>query len=390
MTLVESILLGLYFLILAVLSMYGSHRYWMAFLYYRHKYKVPTPKGRLEKLPKVTIQLPIFNEMYVVERLVDAVCKIDYPRELLEIQVLDDSTDETSAIAEACVRRHQALGLDVVFLHRTNRQGFKAGALEEGLKKAKGEFVAVFDADFVAQPDFLQKTVPYFADPKVGMVQVRWEHINREFSTLTQARRLPRRALHDRAHRPQPLGALLQLQRHRRHLAAQHHPGRRGAGSTTPLTRTWTCPTAPSSRAGSFVYLNHVVSPAEIPVDMNASTCTAAPLGQGVHPDRAQAPCRPSSRPTCRSRSSRECLHPHLTKQHRLPADGGPEPPDSGLDGHPLSATAGTACCCSTSPFFVMATLSVSASSSPPARVGQSLWARSVPAVPVSLASACR
>ncbi|AKQ64256.1 Glycosyltransferase [Myxococcus hansupus] len=187
MTTVEIIFLGVYFSLLCVLGVYGSHRYRMAFLYYRHKFKLPTPKGALETLPKVTIQLPIFNEMYVVERLVESVCRIDYPRDLLEIQVLDDSTDETCGIARACVERMRQKGHDIVYIHRVNRQGFKAGALENGLKLAKGQYVAVFDADFVPSPDFLMRTVPFFSDDKVGMVQVRWGHLNREFSLLTQA-----------------------------------------------------------------------------------------------------------------------------------------------------------------------------------------------------------
>ncbi len=118
-----------YALLLLVLSVYGSHRYVMQYPYFRHKYRLPTPKGRFERLPRVTIQLPIFNEMYVTERLVDAVARIDYPRDLLEVQVLDDSTDETQAIARACVERHRAEGLDISYVHRTNRKGFKA-ALE--------------------------------------------------------------------------------------------------------------------------------------------------------------------------------------------------------------------------------------------------------------------
>ncbi|MGC4122412.1 MAG: glycosyltransferase family 2 protein [Myxococcales bacterium] len=273
MTLVESILLGLYFLILAVLSMYGSHRYWMAFLYYRYKYKMPTPKGQLEKLPKVTIQLPMFNEMYVAERLIDAVCKMDYPRDLLEIQVLDDSTDETSSIAEACVKRHQAEGLDVVFIHRTNRQGFKAGALEEGLRKAKGEFVAVFDADFVAQPDFLKKTVPYFADPKVGMVQVRWEHINREFSTLTQAQSIfldghfmIEHTARNRSGRFFNFNGTAGIWRR----GTIHDAG---GWQHDTLTEDLDLSYRAQLKGWQFVYLNHVVSPAEIPVDMNAFKC---------------------------------------------------------------------------------------------------------------------
>ncbi|HEX9050974.1 MAG TPA: cellulose synthase family protein [Anaeromyxobacter sp.] len=176
-----------YALLLLVLSVYGSHRYLMQYLYFRHKYRLPTPKARFDRLPRVTIQLPIFNEMYVTERLVDAVARIDYPRDLLEVQVLDDSTDETQAIARACVERHAATGLDISYVHRTNRKGFKAGALENGLALAKGELVAVFDADFVPEPDFLRRTIDYFTDPGIGMVQARWGHLNRDYSMLTQA-----------------------------------------------------------------------------------------------------------------------------------------------------------------------------------------------------------
>src|SRR5512134_1586234 len=126
--------IGAYVAVLLVLSVYGSHRYYMAYLYYRHKYALPTPRGRFASLPRVTIQLPVFNEMYVVRRLVDAVARLDYPRDRLQIQVLDDSTDETSEIASACVDRWRAEGLDISYIHRQDRQGFKAGALENGLR----------------------------------------------------------------------------------------------------------------------------------------------------------------------------------------------------------------------------------------------------------------
>jgi cellulose synthase/poly-beta-1,6-N-acetylglucosamine synthase-like glycosyltransferase len=181
-----SVVIG-YALLLCLLSFYGAHRYAMQFLYYRHKYRLPTPKGRFESLPRVTIQLPIFNEMYVTERLVDTVCRIDYPRELLEIQVLDDSTDETQAIARARVERWKAEGVDIAYIHRTDRRGYKAGALEHGLTLAKGEFVAVFDADFIPPPDYLHRLIHFFTDPEVGMVQARWGHLNRAYSALTQA-----------------------------------------------------------------------------------------------------------------------------------------------------------------------------------------------------------
>ncbi|HWT86318.1 MAG TPA: glycosyltransferase, partial [Myxococcales bacterium] len=187
MTWVEVLFLATYFLVLLVLSIYGSHRYVMAYLYYKHKGNLPAPKARFERLPRVTIQLPIFNEMYVVERLIDAVARIDYPRDRLEIQVLDDSTDETQGIARAKVARLREQGVDIAYLHRNSRQGYKAGALQEGLKVARGELVAVFDADFVPSPEFLRRSVHFFTDERIGMVQVRWEHLNREYSHLTQA-----------------------------------------------------------------------------------------------------------------------------------------------------------------------------------------------------------
>ena len=145
----------------------------------------PSPKRKFDKLPRVTIQLPMYNEMYVAERLIDAVVKMDYPRELLEIQVLDDSTDETVAIASRRVEHYKEQGLDISYLHRQNRKGYKAGALEEGMKVAKGEFIAVFDADFIPHKHFLTNTIHFFTAPNIGMVQMRWSHLNRNFSLIT-------------------------------------------------------------------------------------------------------------------------------------------------------------------------------------------------------------
>ena len=140
----------------------------------------------LNPLPVVTIQLPLYNEMYVADRLIEAVCRIDYPRELLEIQVLDDSGDETRGIAEQTVRRFAADGIDIKYYHRADRVGYKAGALEAGLKVARGEFVGIFDADFIPARDFLTALMPHFRNPKVGMVQARWGHINQDYSLLTK------------------------------------------------------------------------------------------------------------------------------------------------------------------------------------------------------------
>jgi cellulose synthase/poly-beta-1,6-N-acetylglucosamine synthase-like glycosyltransferase len=169
-----------YFIVLIILAAYGGHRYWLVYLYYKHKKnKTTEPPAHFEDLPRVTVQLPIFNEQYVVDRLLDAVCRLDYPREKLDIQLLDDSTDETVEVARQLVERYAALGHPVTYHHRDNRHGFKAGALAEGLKTAKGEFVAIYDADFVPPPDFLLNCIHHFTDPHVGMVQTRWTHINR-------------------------------------------------------------------------------------------------------------------------------------------------------------------------------------------------------------------
>ena len=175
-----------YFAVLLVLAAYGGHRYWLVYNFFKHRHVEPGPPPEVAEWPKVTIQLPIFNERYVVDRLVESVSRLDYPRELLEIQVLDDSTDETVRVAQACAERYRALGLNIHYLHRNHREGFKAGALEEGMKTATGTFIAIFDADFQPNPDFLRRTIPYFQNPRVGMIQARWTYVNRHYSALTE------------------------------------------------------------------------------------------------------------------------------------------------------------------------------------------------------------
>ena len=176
-----------YFVVLILLALYGMHRYRLVYLYYRYrKNKVTEPESHFAELPRVTIQLPIFNEQYVIDRLVDCVCKMDYPRDKLQIQVLDDSTDETIEVARDVVERHAALGYDISYHHRTHREGFKAGALDAGLKSATGEFVAIFDADFMPQAEWLMQVIHHFADATIGMVQTRWAHLNRHYSFLTE------------------------------------------------------------------------------------------------------------------------------------------------------------------------------------------------------------
>ena len=170
-------LLGAYVFVLAMLVLYGIHRYYLVYLYYRYRHRRPRPAGRFNDLPTVTVQLPVYNERYVVERLIDAICRLDYPRDRLEIQVLDDSTDDTSEIARRTVARQRARGIDIVYHHRSDRRGFKAGALEEGLRFAKGEFVAIFDADFIPPPDILQRGLEHFEDDGVAAVQGYQDHV---------------------------------------------------------------------------------------------------------------------------------------------------------------------------------------------------------------------
>ena len=176
-----------YFVVLILLASYGVHRYVLVYLYYKNKRNhTSEPAAHFDELPRVTVQLPIFNEQFVVERLLDSICKLQYPLDKLDIQVLDDSTDETVAVARGLVEHYADRGFPVSYHHRDNRHVYKAGALAEGLLTAKGEFVAIFDADFVPPEDFLLRTIHHFTDPKIGMVQTRWTHINRNYSFLTE------------------------------------------------------------------------------------------------------------------------------------------------------------------------------------------------------------
>lgn len=180
------LLTALYLGVLLVASMYGLHRYWLVVRYYRTRHRRPNGRGATHALPRVTVQLPMFNEQAVAERVIDAACDIDYPADKLHIQVLDDSTDESARIARRCAEQWRNRGMAVEYRHRTDRTGYKAGALQAGLESATGELIAVFDADFVPPRDYLRRMVHHFADPAVGMVQAAWDHLNRDDSMLTR------------------------------------------------------------------------------------------------------------------------------------------------------------------------------------------------------------
>ena len=178
---------GFYVALLLGVALYGLHRYVLVFLYFKHKKNAYLPKGRFDELPRVTVQLPMYNEDTVAERVIKATCLIDYPLDRLEIQVLDDSTDHSADIARRAVDEMAAKGYPIRYIHRDNRVGYKAGALSAGLKEASGEFIAIFDADFLPPKDILHNVIQYFTEEKIGMVQVRWDHLNRDASLLTKS-----------------------------------------------------------------------------------------------------------------------------------------------------------------------------------------------------------
>jgi len=185
---VQTLIIALYLITLGVLAFYGLHRSALLFSYLRHRREASSAKSKFgeAELPRVTVQLPMFNEMFVAERLIDAASRFDYPADRLEIQVLDDSTDATSSIARAKCAALREQGLDVVYLHREDRLGYKAGALEAGMRLAKGDFLLVFDADFIPGSAIVREMIDFFAEPSVGMVQARWTHLNRNQSRLTR------------------------------------------------------------------------------------------------------------------------------------------------------------------------------------------------------------
>ncbi|MBG44776.1 MAG: glycosyl transferase family 2 [Aequorivita sp.] len=186
----ESIIIAIYSIALLLIFMYALAQLNLLFNYLRARKKnsdSPTFDFSKEKeIPFVTIQLPVYNELYVMERLLDNIAEIDYPKEKLEIQVLDDSTDESFEETARHIEELRKTGLDIQHLTRKDRVGFKAGALKEGLKTAKGEYIAIFDADFLPKKDWLKNTIPYFKDPEIGVVQTRWGHLNRDYSILTR------------------------------------------------------------------------------------------------------------------------------------------------------------------------------------------------------------
>ncbi len=272
MSYLSLIFILLYFLVLFLLAVYGVHRYLMVYLYYKYKDRTrpvkPEPPG--EAAPAVTIQLPLYNERYVVERLIEAVCRIEYPRSRLEIQVLDDSTDETRDLAAGCVDRYREAGFDIHYLHRTTRTGYKAGALQEGLNVARGEFIAIFDADFIPSPDFLRRTMHLFRDERVALVQTRWSYLNRGYSLLTRVQAIMldghfvmEHGARNRSGRFFNFNGTAGIWRRERIREA-------GGWQHDTLTEDLDLSYRAQLQGQDFVFLEDVATPSELPVEMNA------------------------------------------------------------------------------------------------------------------------
>jgi cellulose synthase/poly-beta-1,6-N-acetylglucosamine synthase-like glycosyltransferase len=272
-----------YFIILTVLASYGAHRYLLVYLYYKNKKNRTThPAQQFADLPRITVQLPIFNEQFVVERLLDSICQLDYPREKLDIQLLDDSTDETVAVARGLVAHYAAQGQPISYHHRTNREGYKAGALAEGLKTARGEFVAIFDADFVPPRDFLIRTIHHLADPKVGMVQTRWTHINRHYSFLTEVEAILLDGHFVLEHSGRARSAVFFNFNGTAGLWRRSAIEEAGGWQHDTLTEDTDLSYRAQLKGWRFVYLQDVECPAELPIEMTAFKTQQARWAKGL------------------------------------------------------------------------------------------------------------
>ncbi|MBE7506345.1 MAG: glycosyltransferase [Planctomycetia bacterium] len=264
------ILLIMHLCICLTLAVYGVHRYCLVYLYYKYSRNTPRQTACFLQRPRVTIQLPMFNEQFVAQRVIEAACRIEYPRDRLEIQVLDDSTDETVEIARSTCDRMRAAGHNVVFLHRSDRTGFKAGALAEGLKVATGEFVLIFDADFLPPHDVLDHLIDYFVDSKIGMVQARWEHLNRDQSLLTKSQAIfldghfvIEHAARNRSGRFMSFNGTAGMWRKTCIEEA-------GGWQHDTLTEDLDLSYRAQMKGWKFLYLPEITTPAELPPEMNA------------------------------------------------------------------------------------------------------------------------
>ncbi|MDE1177862.1 MAG: glycosyltransferase family 2 protein [Edaphobacter sp.] len=281
-----------YFVVMVILAFYGVHRYQLVWLYYKNRKNAATwdnPPARWPEgeLPFVTIQLPIFNEQFVIDRLIDACCRLDYPRDRFEIQVLDDSTDETTVVAQQIVERYARgfAGMEpqpIVYLHRVNRYGYKAGALDAGLKIARGEFVAIFDADFVPPQQWVMQVVHHFAEPEIGMVQTRWTHLNRDYSFLTQVEAILLDGHFVLEHGGRSRAGVFFNFNGTAGMWRRETIGNAGGWQHDTLTEDTDLSYRAQMNGWRFKYLQDVECPAELPIEMTAFKTQQARWAKGL------------------------------------------------------------------------------------------------------------
>src|SRR6201982_827181 len=272
-----------YFVVLILLASYGLHRYILVYLYYKNrKNHTSEPAARFEDLPRVTVQLPMFNEQFVAERLIESVGKLKYPREKQDIQVLDDSTDETVGVGRNLVERYAALGHPITYHHRTKREGFKAGALAEGMQTSKGEFIAIFDADFLPPEDFLLKVIHHFTDSKIGMVQTRWTHINRNYSFLTEVEAILLDGHCGLEHSGRARSGVFFNFNGTAGMWRRRAIEEAGGWQHDTLTEDTDLSYRAQLKGWQFRYLQHVACPAEVPIEMTAFKTQQARWAKGL------------------------------------------------------------------------------------------------------------
>jgi cellulose synthase/poly-beta-1,6-N-acetylglucosamine synthase-like glycosyltransferase len=272
-----------YFTVLLILSIYGLHRYEIIRSYWKHKKNLPSePPRRFERLPRVTVQLPLYNERFVVERLLEEAARMDYPHDRLQVQVLDDSTDDTHTFTEALVREYQSAGFPIEYRHRTNRQGYKAGALQEGLKTATGELIAIFDADFIPPRDFLQRTVHWFTDPGIGVVQTRWGYLNRHYNLLTEVQAMLLDGHFVLEHVSRCAGGLFFNFNGTAGIMRRHMIDDAGGWQHDTLTEDSDLSYRAQLKGWKFMYMPGLECPSELPIEMHGFQVQQARWAKGL------------------------------------------------------------------------------------------------------------
>lgn len=270
MSVLSMSIIAIHFVLLLILCLFGLHRLSMVFRWFRYRKFQPTQPKQFERLPRVTVQIPLYNERMVAQRIVDSIVKLEYPHDRLQIQIVDDSNDDTCALVAERVKFYQQQGIDIEHVRRVNRQGFKAGALKDAMDTATGEFIAIFDADFIPHPNTLLDSINYFTQKDVAMVQLRWEHLNRRSSLLTKTQAIM-------------LDAHFSLEQQVRSASDMlfNFNGTAGIWRTSAIIDAghWSADTLTEDldlsyraqlKGWKMVYLNHIPCPGELPADMNA------------------------------------------------------------------------------------------------------------------------